>query len=260
MEGYCIPRGFIENDALPKNAEILMQSIRPAQARGQSEFPGLRSMHSFSFGHYLDRAHMGFGALRVINEDHLSPGSGFPMHVHKDMEILSFVRSGSLRHQDSLGHRSIIGPGEVQRMTAGTGISHSECNVSDLDAVAFLQVWIEPEKDGLEPSYQQKSFASATNDGLTLVASREGRDGSLTIHQQVDVYLGRLQTGSSIKHRLGHSRVGWLQMLSGAVASGSADLRQGDGMALADVEELTVDAVMDSEFLLFDMGRQGQHR
>ena len=237
-----------------------MQSIRPAQERGQSEFPGLRSRHTFSFGHYLDRAHMGFGSLRVINEDHLAPGAGFPMHDHQDMEILSLVRSGSLRHQDSLGHRSTIESGEVQRMTAGTGISHSEFNASDLEAVAFLQIWIEPEADGLEPSYEQKSFASVTDDGLILVASREGRDGSLTIHQRVDVYLGRVKSGSSVEHRLGQGRVGWLQMLSGSAASGSADLKHGDGMALADVEELTIEAVTDTEFVLFDMGSDDQNR
>ncbi len=239
-----------------------MQAIRPAQARGQAQLPGLHSQHSFSFGQYYDPAHMGFGPLRVINEDRVAPGAGFPAHGHSDMEIISVVRAGAMAHRDSLGHSSVIGAGEVQRMTAGTGIRHSEFNASDDEALEFLQIWIVPEETGLAPSYEQKSFAATASNELHLVGSRDGHLGSLTIHQDVDLYLARLQPGHGVTHTLQANRRAWLQVMSGSVAVGEAQLESGDGLAVSHVADLTISTLAaadgtqspdSAEILLFDM-------
>ena len=184
--------------------------LRPATDRGAANFGWLDSRHSFSFGQYFDPAHMGFGNLRVINEDKVEPGAGFGTHGHRDMEIISYVLSGSLKHEDSIGNGSVIRPGDVQRMSAGTGIRHSEFNGSDSDPVHFLQIWVLPEQEGLEPGYEQKHFDIADNPGqLWLVGSRGGREGSATIHQDVDLYAATLREGNTIQHEI-ETRSDWL--------------------------------------------------
>ncbi|MEJ2258146.1 MAG: pirin family protein, partial [Woeseiaceae bacterium] len=195
-----------------------MLAIRAANERGKASFGWLDSRHTFSFGHYYDPQFMGFGPLRVINEDRVRPGEGFATHGHRDMEIISYVLDGALEHKDSLGTGSIIRPGDVQRMTAGTGVHHSEYNASATDPVHFLQIWILPERDGLEPGYEQKAFPAEEKLGrLRLVGSRDGRDGSVTIHQDVDLYAALLGAGDEIAHRFAEGRYGWLQVARGSV-------------------------------------------
>lgn len=241
-----------------------MQIIRPAQARGQALFPGLHSQHSFSFGQYYDPAHMGFGPLRVINEDRVAPGAGFPTHGHSDMEIISIVRAGSMAHRDSLGHGSVIQAGDIQRMSAGTGIRHSEFNASDTEPLEFLQIWVVPEDTGLPPSYEQQSFAEIVTDELTLVGARDGRHGAITIHQDVDLYLARLRPGARVTHTLAAGRIAWLQILSGAVAVGEDLLQSGDGLAVSHASDLLISTMESAaeqgeeevaELLLFDMAK-----
>jgi redox-sensitive bicupin YhaK (pirin superfamily) len=228
--------------------------IRPAAERGTAEFGWLHSKHSFSFGHYHDPAHMGFGALRVINEDRVEPGAGFDTHGHRDMEIVSYVLSGALEHKDSIGTGSVIRPGEVQRMSAGTGILHSEFNPSDRDPVHFLQIWIVPERTGIAPGYEQKAFPAAERQGrLRLVAARDGRDGALTIHQDVDLYAALLATGDGIDFALRDGRQVWLQVARGGLTVNGTTLAQGDGLGISEPGKLTFAATADSEFLLFDL-------
>ncbi len=235
-----------------------MITIRPAGDRGRASFGWLDSRHSFSFGHYYDPAHMGFGPLRVINEDRVRPGQGFGRHGHSDMEIISYVLDGALEHKDSIGTGSIIRPGDVQRMSAGTGVEHSEYNASPTDPVHFLQIWILPEEDGLEPGYEQKSFGTSEKRGqLRLVGSRDGRDGSVTIHQDVDLYAALLADGESVSHALLPGRRGWLQVARGDVELNGQALAAGDGAAIASAtgEPLALDIAgrEDAEILLFDM-------
>lgn len=231
-----------------------MLAIRPAEERGVANFGWLDSRHTFSFGHYHDPRFMGFGPLRVINEDRVKPSQGFGTHGHSDMEIISYVLDGALEHKDSLGTGSIIRPGDVQRMTAGTGVRHSEFNASDEDPVHFLQIWILPEKNGLEPSYEQKAFTAQDKRGqLRLVGSRDGRDGTVTIHQDVDLYASLLADGESVSHRFAEGRYGWLQVARGSVRLDGNVLTAGDGVALKDASQITIDGVDDAEILLFDM-------
>jgi quercetin 2,3-dioxygenase len=230
-----------------------MITRRPAEERGRANFGWLDSRHSFSFGHYHDEAHMGFGPLRVINEDRVAPGAGFDTHGHRDMEILSYVLEGALAHKDSIGTGSVIRPGEVQRMSAGTGIQHSEFNPSKQSPVHFLQIWILPERTGLAPGYQQSAFPLDERGRLHLVASRDGRDGSLTIHQDVDLSAGRLAAGDIVETRLRAGRLGWLQVARGAVTLNGAHLVTGDGAAIKDESALAIRAESDAEILLFDM-------
>ncbi|MEO0347126.1 MAG: pirin family protein [Pseudomonadota bacterium] len=231
-----------------------MLAIRPADERGVANFGWLDSRHTFSFGHYHDPRFMGFGPLRVINEDRVKPSQGFGTHGHSDMEIISYVLDGALEHKDSLGTGSIIRPGDVQRMTAGTGVRHSEFNASDEDPVHFLQIWILPEKNGLEPSYEQKAFAAEDKRGqLRLVGSRDGRDGTVTIHQDVDLYASLLDDGESVSYSFAKGRYGWLQVARGSVRLDGNVLTAGDGVALKDASSITIDGVDDAEILLFDM-------
>ncbi|MEM1439686.1 MAG: pirin family protein [Pseudomonadota bacterium] len=231
-----------------------MLAIRPAEERGIANFGWLDSRHTFSFGHYHDPRFMGFGPLRVINEDRVKPSQGFGTHGHSDMEIISYVLDGALEHKDSLGTGSIIRPGDVQRMTAGTGVRHSEFNASDEDPVHFLQIWILPEKNGLEPSYEQKAFTAEGKRGqLRLVGSRDGRDGTVTIHQDVDLYASLLDDGESVSHSFAEGRYGWLQVARGSVRLDGNVLTAGDGVALKDASSITIDGVDDAEILLFDM-------
>lgn len=231
-----------------------MITIRPAAERGHARFGWLDSQHSFSFGEYYDPAHMGFGPLRVINEDRVAPGAGFPTHGHRDMEIISYVLDGALEHRDSIGTGAVIRPGEVQRMSAGTGIRHSEYNHSRSAPVHFLQIWIMPERDGIAPGYEQKAFPEAERrNALRLVASRDGRDGAITIHQDVDLYAALLDPQRSTAFALRTGRRAWLQVARGRVTVNATALAEGDGAAISDLESLTITGVEPAEILLFDM-------
>ena len=230
---------------------------RRSTQRGAADFGWLKSRHTFSFGSYHDPKHMGFGVLRVINEDRVEPGQGFQTHAHRDMEIISYVLGGALEHQDSLGTGSVIRPGDVQRMSAGTGIRHSEFNHSKSEPVHFLQIWIIPEREGNPPSYEQQHFAEAQRRGrLRLVGSRDGRDGSVTIHQDVDLYAALLSEGDQLNHALQAGRAGWLQVARGDVTLNDERLGQGDCVAIGEPGVLTIDARGEAEILFFDMARE----
>jgi quercetin 2,3-dioxygenase len=229
-------------------------TVRKADERGVANFGWLDSRHSFSFGHYQDPRHMGFGALRVINDDRVAPGGGFPTHPHADMEIVSYVLEGALEHKDSIGTGSVIRPGDVQRMSAGTGIRHSEFNASTTQSVHFLQIWITPEQKGLQASYQQKAFSEAEKRGqLRLVGSRDGRDGSVTIHQDVDFFATILASGEAVQHKLRAGRGAWVQVARGAVTLNGLALQAGDGAAVIAAGPLRFDGGADAEVLLFDL-------
>ncbi len=228
--------------------------IRKSSDRGGANFGWLNTKHSFSFGQYFDAAHMGHGPLRVLNEDRVSPGAGFDTHGHQDMEIISYVLDGALEHEDSLGTGSVIQPGDVQRMSAGTGVRHSEYNHSKDEPVHFLQIWIMPERNGAEPGYEQKSFAPRdAEDRLQLVGSRDGRDGSVTIHQNVDLYRTRLSAGGAVSHALAQDRLGWVQIARGRVELNGETLEAGDGAQLSGAEEISLRGLEDAEALIFDM-------
>jgi redox-sensitive bicupin YhaK (pirin superfamily) len=232
-----------------------MLTLRKAEDRGRANLGWLDSRHSFSFGSYYDENHMGFGPLRVINDDRVAGGGGFPTHPHGDMEIVSYVLEGALAHKDSLGTGSEIRPGDVQRMSAGSGIRHSEFNASKTEPVHFLQIWIVPERRGLEPGYEQKSFPpEQKRNRLRLVGSRDGRDGSVTIHQNVDFYATLLGEGKSVTHRLKEGRSAWVQVASGTASLNGEQLRPGDGVAVAEAGSLElVGTSEDAEILLFDL-------
>ena len=232
-----------------------MLTLRRAEERGRANFGWLDSRHSFSFGHYHDPEHMGFGPLRVINDDRVAPAGGFPTHPHSDMEIVSYVLEGALEHRDSLGTGSVIRPGDVQRMTAGSGVRHSEFNASKTDPVHFLQVWIVPEREGIKPSYEQKTFSAEDKRGkLRLVGSRDGRDGSVTIHRDVDLYSTLPGEGGTVSHDLKPGRVAWVQVAAGSAKLNGEQLYPGDGVALEDAGRLELEGTSpDAEILLFDM-------
>ncbi len=232
-----------------------MITLRPADERGSANFGWLDSRHSFSFGSYYEPNYMGFGNLRVINEDKVIPGQGFATHSHRDMEIISYVIQGELEHKDSIGNGSIIRPGDVQRMSAGTGIAHSEYNPSSDNPVHFLQIWIIPEQTGLKPSYEQKAFSEADKQGkLRLVGSQDGRDGSVTIHQDVDVYSTILNVDETVTHNLATNRSAWLQVVRGEVAVNDRSLNAGDGAAIVLEDKITLKGLADNtEVLLFDL-------
>lgn len=225
---------------------------RPAAARGETRLAWLDSRHTFSFGDYHDPRHMGFRALRVLNDDRINPGAGFGMHPHRDMEIVTYVLEGSLEHRDSLGTGSVIGPGEVQRMSAGKGIWHSEFNPSPGEPVHLLQIWLVPERRGLEPSYEQR-LIDVGQGRLQLVAARDGRDGALTLHQDVDLYAGVLDEGNRLVHELRPGRHAWIQVARGTVAVNGLSLQAGDGAAVSAERTLDLDAGARAEFLLFDL-------
>ena len=230
-------------------------TIRPADARGHANHGWLDSHHSFSFANYYDARHMGFGPLRVINEDRVAPGGGFDTHGHRDMEILSYVIDGALEHRDSIGTGSVIRPGDVQVMSAGTGIRHSEFNHSKSEPVHFLQIWLLPGQQGLAPRYDQKSFPDATKRGqLRLIASADARDGSVLLHQDADVSAAILDDGGTVEHRLKAGRSAWVQMVRGELSIGDATLRAGDGVAITGEARIVLAAhARDTEFLLFDL-------
>ncbi len=235
--------------------EHTMLAIRPANERGLANHGWLNSRHTFSFGHYYDPQFMGFGPLRVINEDQVKPAQGFGTHGHSDMEIISYVLDGALEHKDSLGTGSIIRPGDVQRMTAGTGVRHSEFNASDTDPVHFLQIWILPERDGLEPSYEQKAFSDDEKRGrLRLVGSRDGRDGSVTIHQDVNLYSSLLDGDDDVEFELGEDRNGWVQVARGSLDFNGETLSAGVGVGIRGATTLSFVIAEKAECRLFDMG------
>ncbi|MGH8502418.1 MAG: pirin family protein [Gammaproteobacteria bacterium] len=229
--------------------------LRAADARGRAKTDWLDSRHTFSFGHYYDARYTGFRDLLVINEDRVVPGGGFATHGHRDMEIISYVLEGALEHKDSIGTGSVIRPGELQRMSAGTGIQHSEYNHSQSEPVHFLQIWITPDSDDLPPSYEQKVLA-ALGEGsrLDLIGSRDGRDGSVTIHQDVNLYRAWVRAGESLRLDLREGRHAWLQVARGAASVNDVKLAAGDGLAVSNQSGLTIEAAKDhAEILVFDL-------
>jgi redox-sensitive bicupin YhaK (pirin superfamily) len=232
-----------------------MITVRHAKDRGTANFGWLDTRHTFSFGDYYDPAQMGFGPLRVINEDRVSPGQGFGTHGHRDMEIISYILEGALEHKDSIGTGSVIRPGDVQVMSAGTGIRHSEFNHSKTEPVHFLQIWVMPNRQGIAPRYEQRTYPDADKRGrLRLVGSSDGREGSVVIHQDVELFAALLDAGESVTHALAPGRKGWIQVLRGAVASDGHDLVAGDGAAIVGEPDLSLAARVDgTEMLVFDL-------
>nr|WP_290228056.1 pirin family protein [Trichocoleus desertorum] len=228
--------------------------IHNRNARGRTKIGWLDSYHTFSFGNFYDPGRMGFRALRVINDDRVAPGAGFPMHSHRDMEILTYVIEGALEHKDSLGTGAIIKPGEAQVMSAGTGITHSEFNSSGTDPVHLLQIWILPDEPGLKPRYEQRDFPLEEKQGQwRLIGAKDGRHGAVTIHQNVDLYVSILAAGDRLSYTLQPERYGWLQVAKGMVAWGDQTLQEGDGVAIAPGEQLDLNTETGAELLLFDL-------
>jgi quercetin 2,3-dioxygenase len=240
-----------------------MLAIRRSEDRGAGKHSWLDSRHTFSFADYYDPRFLGFHDLLVINEDRVAPGTGFGKHSHEEMEIISYVLEGAIEHKDTTGTGAVLGPGEVQRMSAGTGIAHSELNASKTDPLHFLQIWIKPGTFGLAPSYEQKEFPAADRQNrLRLVGSRDARDGSVTIHQDVDLYASLLATGKTVQHDLRDGRVAWLQLARGAVDvsgdGGTVSMKAGDGLAISGERRLQLAGREDCELLLFDLRREGR--
>jgi quercetin 2,3-dioxygenase len=231
-----------------------MLKLRRSQDRGHANHGWLDSRHTFSFADYYDPAHMGFRALRVINEDRVAPGKGFGTHSHRDMEIISYVLEGALTHKDSMGTGETIRPGDVQRMTAGTGVSHSELNASPRDPVHFLQIWMVPDRLGHSPSYDQKTFSHADKAGrLRLVASHDGRDGSLAIHADAALYASELAAGQAVDHALAAGRHAWVQVVRGKLRVNGAELTAGDAAAISDEPGVRIEGIDAAELLVFDL-------
>jgi hypothetical protein len=231
-----------------------MITFRDRMTRGQSRTGWLDSKHSFSFGDYRDPAHMGFRSLRVINEDRVIPGAGFPRHGHRDMDIISYILEGSLQHKDSIGSGAVIKPGEIQRMSAGTGVEHSEFNASQTEPVHFLQIWLIPEQRGIQPSYEQKPVPLEERRGkLRLVASATPPDSAVTLHEDASLYVANLSAGERVRHDIAAGRGVWVQVARGIVALNGTEMREGDGAALEDEATATIEAETDAEILLFDL-------
>ena len=231
-----------------------MITLRRAHERGHFDHGWLDTYHTFSFSQYHDPRHMGFRDLRVINDDRVRGGHGFPPHPHRDMEIVTYVLDGALEHRDSMGNGSVIRPGEVQRMTAGTGVVHSEFNPSKTDPVHLLQIWILPRQRGLAPGYEQKAFADdMLRDTLRVIAAPDGREGAVTINQDVTLYASRLGPGVEVKHDLPRGRFAWLHVARGAAQLNGEAVGAGDGAAVSDEATLTIRAAEPAEILLFDL-------
>lgn len=230
-------------------------TLRPATTRGTTDFGWLDSRHTFSFGEYYDPAHMGFRALRVINDDRVEAGAGFPTHPHRDMEIVTYVLEGAIEHEDSLGTGSIIRAGEVQRMSAGTGVTHSEFNHSKTDALHFLQIWLLPEKRGAEPGYEQKKIERRDLEGrLHPIASRSGAGGSIRVHQDVTILATILGKGARVEHTLAPGRHAWVHVARGSALLDGKKLGEGDGAAITAIEKLSLEGAGDeAEVLVFDL-------
>jgi len=233
-----------------------MMTLRTADSRGHAKIGWLNSRHTFSFGEYYDPQWMGFRSLRVINDDHVAPGMGFGAHLHRDMEIITYVLSGELEHKDSMGHGRIITAGEVQYMAAGTGVRHSEFNHSQVDEVHFLQIWIEPDQSGLTPRYAQRDLgrsSGGTPGVFQLVASNTGREGSFAINQDADLWIGRFIKGDQSTHTLQSGRHAWLHVAAGSVLMGGIPLSDGDGVAISEEKRIDMLVEEDSQILLFDL-------
>jgi redox-sensitive bicupin YhaK (pirin superfamily) len=229
--------------------------FRDRLARGTSRTGWLDSRHTFSFGDYRDPQHTGFRSLRVINEDRVAPGAGFPPHSHRDMDIISYVLEGTLEHKDSLGNGTQIRPGEVQRMSAGTGITHSEFNASRTEPVHFLQIWIIPNQKDLPPSYEQRNFPIDERRGrLRLVAAPAGHGDAVVVHQDARLFIANLHSGEKVRHAVDRGRGIWLQVVRGIVALNGTEMRESDGAAAADEGTIEIEADTDAEVLLFDLG------
>ena len=231
-----------------------MITVRRSNERGHFDHGWLNTYHTFSFDQYYDPRHMGFRNLRVINEDFVAPGRGFPKHAHRDMEIITYILEGALKHEDSIGNGSVIRPGDVQRMTAGTGVRHSEQNASDQERVHLLQIWILPNTVGLEPGYEQKAFSEDERRGqLRLIASEDGRDGSVLVHQDVSLFASLLPAGQEVEHAMDPLRHAWIQVARGSVDVNGEKADQGDGVVAAGESSLRIRAQSDAEVLLFDL-------
>jgi len=229
-------------------------AVRPAAERGHADHGWLDTRHTFSFASYHDPGHMGFRSVRVINEDRVQPAQGFGTHAHRDMEILTWVLEGALEHKDSMGNGSVIRPGDLQRMSAGTGVTHSEFNPSREAGVHFLQIWLLPRERGLPPGYEQKRFPQESRRGrLRLIAAGDGREGAVTIHQDADVWTALLQPGESLSHRLAPGRYAWVHVARGAVSLNGSTLGAGDGAAVSDEAALEINGAARAEVLLFDL-------
>lgn len=230
-----------------------MKIIRRSNERGHAEHGWLDSYHTFSFADYYDPQWLGFRALRVINDDLIMPGMGFGTHPHRDMEIISYVLGGALQHRDSMGNGRVIKPGEFQYMAAGTGVQHSEFNPSKTEATRLLQIWILPDAKGVTPRYAERNLAKADTGKLHLVASKTGRDGSMEIHQDTDLLLGKLDAGQSVSHALAEDRHAWIHVAEGEVSVNGTKLSGGDAMAVSDESALEIAATKPSQVLLFDL-------
>ncbi len=231
-----------------------MMTIRRANERGHANHGWLDAHHTFSFADYHDPNWMGFRSLRVINDDTIAGGGGFGTHPHRDMEIITYILSGALQHRDSMGHEAVLKAGDVQRISAGTGIAHSEFNYSPIKPVHLLQIWLYPERKGVKPAYAERSLGNGSaKQGLTLVASRDGRDGSVSIHQDADLWLARLGGGENATHTLKAGRHAWVQVAEGEVTLNGQTLRAGDGAALSEEAALALTAVAPAQALLFDL-------
>lgn len=232
-----------------------MIDVIKSASRGSADHGWLKARHSFSFADYYDPERVHFGPLRVINEDRIAPGGGFPTHPHRDMEIITYPISGAIEHRDSMGNGTVIKAGEVQRMTAGTGVRHSEYNPSDSDELHLLQIWILPEEDGLEPGYEQTPFSrDDKRNQLRLIASRNGHEGSVTIHQDAAIFASVLEAGYSLQHALEAGRKAYVQVISGTLDINGESLKSGDGLRITDEAHVKIAASSESELLLFDLG------
>jgi len=232
-----------------------MIELITSDSRGSADHGWLKAKHTFSFAEYQNPQRVRFGPLRVINEDRIAPGQGFGTHAHKDMEIVTYPISGAIEHTDSMGNSTVISAGEVQRMTAGSGIQHSEFNHSQTDELHLLQIWMFPEENDLEPGYEQRMFSREDKlDQLRLIASRDGRDGSVVVHQQVDLYASVLQPNSTLEHAITDSHKVFVQVISGVVTVNGQAASAGDGVQISGEQKLTITGEAEAEFLVFDMG------
>jgi redox-sensitive bicupin YhaK (pirin superfamily) len=231
-----------------------MITIRKSADRGSADLGWLKARYTFSFARYVDRRHMSFRSLRVMNEDVVAPGAGFGEHPHDNMEIVTYILSGTLAHKDSMGNVATIKPGEIQRMTAGSGLTHSEFNHSKSEPVHLMQIWLHPEEENLTPGYEQRAFSiDERRDRLRLVASPDARNGSLTIHQDASIYASVLSKGASVTHTLAPGRAAWLQLPRGQLTVNGVAMLAGDGASIEDEGTITITAAAESEFVLFDL-------
>jgi len=245
---------ILSTEKIFSKTDLPVLKLRKAEDRGLSKLSWLHSLHTFSFNNYYDPAHNNFGVLRVINEDRVKAGKGFGTHRHKNMEIISYVLDGELEHKDSMGNGSIIRPGDVQRMSAGRGVSHSEFNHSKRKEVHFLQIWFLPERRGVQPSYQQKNFSVKERNGkFRLVASREGRQGSVSLNQDVDMSVALLDNGQDQSYHLKQDRKAWIHIAKGRVTVNNIRMKAGDGLAVDNVDKLIFDNASGAQIIIFDM-------